>query len=627
MFTCCGSTPWKTCVIRNLRRGYERVNCIRVSSTSIASSQLKDEEYAGEENHLPVPMISKVPETETSTINVEELYDYIKRAICNKQFEKEFQTLPKEQTNPSISGTTKENQYDHTRVKLEIINNDPYSGYINTNYISGYKVEKGYIAIQNPNSCTVNEFWRMIWQEKVETIVSLGSLAEEEVHIYWPELDCEKHYGSITVKQIFAHVTANYEIRNFHVFYNQERLFVSQYHFIDWPEGGVPLYFQALGPFCKKLSRTFQGRSPTVVHSREGSGRTGSFILCDICLRMATEEGKVAIFDCLQKLREQRMSLVGNVEQYIMVYLVLLQCLVIEEMRISYDNIMEEEIERMTKERILGKMDYLESLSWQNDAISNKLMTKKKPDLVISPEVNEVLSDSLPISQDVPYSICTGVVEVDSYHTVSKFVITQNPLKSTVADFWKLVKDSEITTIVSLNYLDFTDETTSLFYPMGGICTNFEPLPGTEVEYVGKETKEFYEIYSLLLKCFNSQESNLTIKVIQINNWYYTMLHPENPGELIKIYKEMSRFGKHSTKILFTCYDGTRASGLFAALCSVIDRTRREPLYDVFSAVITVKQASTKFMRDVDQILFLYECSLEYIRQIEEELDINKYRF
>ncbi|ELU00610.1 hypothetical protein CAPTEDRAFT_41440, partial [Capitella teleta] len=53
------------------------------------------------------------------------------------------------------------------------------SDYINASYISGYNnVEKHYIATQGPKASTVVDFWRLLWQEKVNRIVMVTQLVE-----------------------------------------------------------------------------------------------------------------------------------------------------------------------------------------------------------------------------------------------------------------------------------------------------------------------------------------------------------------------------------------------------------------------------------------------------------------
>lgn len=43
-----------------------------------------------------------------------------------------------------------------------------------------------------------------------------------------------------------------------------------------------------------------------------GVGRTGTIILCDICLRMAAREGGIDILKYLVEIRNQRANMVDN---------------------------------------------------------------------------------------------------------------------------------------------------------------------------------------------------------------------------------------------------------------------------------------------------------------------------
>ena len=57
--------------------------------------------------------------------------------------------------------------YDHSRVILPVVDGDPYTDYINANWIAGYKSPRGYIATQGPVPNSFIDFWRMVWEFKV----------------------------------------------------------------------------------------------------------------------------------------------------------------------------------------------------------------------------------------------------------------------------------------------------------------------------------------------------------------------------------------------------------------------------------------------------------------------------
>lgn len=96
--------------------------------------------------------------------------------------------------------------YDQTRVRLsERITNGFTSGsdYINANFVLGYKERKKFICAQGPMDSTINDFWRMIWEQHLEIIVMLTNLEEynkAKCAKYWPEqVNDVTKFGEITV--------------------------------------------------------------------------------------------------------------------------------------------------------------------------------------------------------------------------------------------------------------------------------------------------------------------------------------------------------------------------------------------------------------------------------------------
>lgn len=82
--------------------------------------------------------------------------------------------------------------YDQTRVKLNTLNGDPHSEYINANIVMGYKERKKFVCAQGPLEGTVNDFWRMAWEQRVEIIVMLTNVEEynkTKCFQYWPDPD------------------------------------------------------------------------------------------------------------------------------------------------------------------------------------------------------------------------------------------------------------------------------------------------------------------------------------------------------------------------------------------------------------------------------------------------------
>ncbi|CAF3415708.1 unnamed protein product [Rotaria socialis] len=121
---------------------------------------------------------------------VDDLYDIYmqKHALDDLVFSTEFQSIPNFEELPSTSATrdivASKNRFvnilpiDATRVVLNLLDDDPATDYINGNYISGYKCPNKFIATQGPKPDTCEDFWRMIWELKLKSIVMLTNIIE-----------------------------------------------------------------------------------------------------------------------------------------------------------------------------------------------------------------------------------------------------------------------------------------------------------------------------------------------------------------------------------------------------------------------------------------------------------------
>lgn len=111
-----------------------------------------------------------------------------------------------------------------------------------------------------------------------------------------------------------------------------------------------------------------------------GVGRTGTIILCDMCLRMAAKENLIDALYNLYKIREQRPNMVDNYEQYKLVHLVILECLFAPQTSYQCDSVLEKTIINVLENNGVEKqMKYLEETAWYDLVMKSVVDSEETP--------------------------------------------------------------------------------------------------------------------------------------------------------------------------------------------------------------------------------------------------------
>jgi receptor-type tyrosine-protein phosphatase N len=165
--------------------------------------------------------------------------------------------------------------FDHSRVVLNHLANAEGLDYINASTITDHDPRApAYIAAQAPLTSTIAHFWQLVWEQGCVVIVALCRLQENGETAcarYWPEEGAEV-YHIYEVHLVSEHVWCDeYLVRSFYLknLRTGETRTVTQFHFLAWPQQGIPVSAKALLEFRRKVNKSYRGRScPIVVHSR-----------------------------------------------------------------------------------------------------------------------------------------------------------------------------------------------------------------------------------------------------------------------------------------------------------------------------------------------------------------------
>ncbi|GMR41626.1 hypothetical protein PMAYCL1PPCAC_11821, partial [Pristionchus mayeri] len=197
--------------------------------------------------------------------------------------------------------------------------------YIHTNWVAMDEKRK-YICTQGPIVGTIDDFWRMIWQEKSKSILMLCNIVEQgkkKCEQYWPEggEKAEAQYGPISVKVVKSREWNKCITRSTLTLSDgSETLDVEHLQWNDWPDRGVPLDVHT----CVSLITLLGKLTPTTIHCSAGIGRTGTIVGLDLMLTKMKAGQKVSLKDVVIGLRARRHGSVQMDIQYLYMHRVLL---------------------------------------------------------------------------------------------------------------------------------------------------------------------------------------------------------------------------------------------------------------------------------------------------------------
>ncbi|XP_031149646.1 receptor-type tyrosine-protein phosphatase mu isoform X1 [Sander lucioperca] len=515
--------------------------------------------------------------------------------------------------------------YDHSRVRLQALEGEQSSDYINANYVDGYHRPNHYIATQGPMQETVFDFWRMVWQENTAAIVMVTNLVEVgrvKCCKYWP--DDTEIYRDIKVTLIETELLSEYVIRTFAVEKRgaHEIREIRQFHFTGWPDHGVPYHATGLLGFIRRVkSKTLTNAGPMVVHCSAGAGRTGCFIVIDIMLDMAEREGVVDIYNCVRELRSRRVNMVQTEEQYVFIHDAILEACLCGDTTIPAGQLRSVYYDMNRLDPQTNSSPIKEEFRTLN--MVTPTLRVEDCSIALLPRNHEKnrCMDVLPPDRCLPFLITIdgessnyiNAALMDSYKQPSAFIVTQHPLPNTVKDFWRLVLDYHCTSIVMLNDVD-PAQLCLQYWPENGVHRH-GPI---QVEFVSADLEE--DIISRIFRIYNAarpQDGYRMVQQFQFLGWPMYRDTPMSKRSFLKLIRQVDKWQEEydggEGRTVVHCLNGGGRSGTFCAISIVCEMLQHQRSVDVFHAVKTLRNNKPNMVDLLDQYKFCYEVALEYL--------------
>jgi len=214
------------------------------------------------------------------------------------------------------------------------------------------------------------------------------------------------------------------------------------------------------------------------------------FLLLDANIRLIESSQEVSVYSYLSRLRRERAGLVATMEQYKLVYTLVEEFLICGDTVTSIQEFLSNKVtadKKMEEEFNMAKK-ILPILSQGDCAGGHRIdnRNKNRSVLVLPPDIHRPYITSFQGNDCTDY---INAVFVDGYIRANDFVVTEWPLSNTIQNFWSMVYDHDIATIVVLDCPKLSTKYPA-FWPDCGKPRKYGPVFSVEqVRDVGEANK------------------------------------------------------------------------------------------------------------------------------------------
>ncbi|KAM6040981.1 receptor-type tyrosine-protein phosphatase V-like isoform 3-T3 [Theristicus caerulescens] len=605
---------------------------LRAKRTKKSSLPQEMVTYSLRNVHRPIPIQ-----------NFKQYYE-MKTASANHAFFQEFEELKevgKEQ--PKVEAELPANisknryphvlPYDHSRVKLSQLGEDPHSDYINANFMPGYTSQQEFIATQGPLKKTIEDFWRLVWEQNICNIIMLTVCMENGRVLcdhYWPSESAPVSYGQVQVHLLTQSSSEEWTMREFKLWHEGLRAerHVSHMHYTAWPDHGIPESTTSIMTFRELVREHIQSTKdagPTLVHCSAGVGRTGTFIALDRLLQQMKQEKVVDTFGVVYALRMNRYLMIQTLSQYIFLHSCILEKILEEPLLglsgterscpIPLKSFAQHYAQKAAKSHVGFLREYETLLEVVKEEASSATPSsgnqQTRPSSSILPYDRSRVKFSL--LEQGPFSGLLQVWRVPGCSSSREYLAVQGPDKLTMEEFWTLVWEQDVHTILTLLPWQEKGEVPSeVCWPLEGdsLCTKMLTIQcGTE--------KLVYGWRCIQLKVKHEKKA----KERQVQRFLYTLWSSKKQPDvqsLVELLTAVRRSVPHRKRagpILLHCSGGVSQMGTLISLDCLLHQMKAERIVDVYGVTLQLTRSCCLMTPTLDQYMFLYTCIRDIIAQ------------
>ncbi|KAF7238916.1 Receptor-type tyrosine-protein phosphatase V [Varanus komodoensis] len=469
-----------------------------------------------------------------------------------------------------------------------------FRSYLNGRFQKGYNSPQEFIATQGPLKKTLEDFWRLVWEQHICTIVMLTVGMENGrvlCEYYWPSDTSPVSSGQISIHLLAQNFVDEWTTREFKLYHeglNTERR-VIHLHYTAWPNHGVPESTASMIAFVELVRAHMQSANetgPTLVHCSAGVGRSGTFIALDGLLQQLKHEKMVDIFHTIYTLRMHRHRMIETLGQYIFLHSCILEKILenpligLSDVELSHPVPLKSFIQHHAKNSSKANEGFLREyeqmlLEAAKEEVDSAVSLSGSQQII--PDSSKIPYDRSkvkfsPLNRD-PFSDLAHIWFIPGCNSARDYIAIEGPNKLALEEFWGLIWEHGVHTIITL-------------------------LPGQT----------------------NSLEKKAKERVLQRFQFPLgegeELPAPEILVGFLAMVRQLVPYRKRSSPLVLHCSSGgVGQMGVLLALDTMLQQLKGEKSVDVYGVVLRLVRSCCLMTPTLDKYIYLHECIRDMITQ------------
>ncbi|XP_065917231.1 uncharacterized protein [Dysidea avara] len=206
---------------------------------------------------------------------------------------------------------------------------------------------------------------------------------------------------------------------------------------------------------------------------------------------------------------------------------------------------------------------------------------------------------------------------IDGYNERKAYIACQGPMASTMAEFWRMIWEQNVTAIVMVtNIVEEGKPKCQQYWPdaVNGSCS----YGNISVTLQQEEVLAEYSIRTLAVKMIEASSEAKSVN-LEVQHFHFTVWPdhgvPKYPTALLSFQKRVNKHHKRKrgSPLVVHCSAGVGRTGTFITIDTELQRIKHEGIVDVYNTVHKLRFRRNFTVQTLAQYVFIFDALMESI--------------